>query len=121
MNTAFINAKVYIERGRFEQALLVKDGMIEAAGTDADIVSLAATAVPSETRIIDCRGSTIIPGLNDSHMHLLMVGAGLYQADITGVSSIDEMIDRVRGRHTLRRLEPGPVYGRQAHTHKARP
>ena len=96
MNTAFINAKVYIERGRFEQALLVKDGIIEAAGTDADIVSLAATAVPSETRIIDCRGSTIIPGLNDSHMHLLMVGAGLYQADITGVSSIDEMIDRVR-------------------------
>ena len=38
----------------------------------------------------------MIPGINDSHMHLLNVGMDFATAPITGVSSVDEMVERVK-------------------------
>lgn len=52
------------------QAIAVKDGLVEAVGKDADIMRLAGV----ETTMVDLKGRRVIPGLNDSHTHLIREG-----------------------------------------------
>ncbi len=52
------------------QAIAVKDGLVAAIGSDADVVRLAN----ADTVIIDLKGRRVIPGLNDSHTHLIRGG-----------------------------------------------
>ena len=54
----------------FVEALAVTDGKIIATGTDREILELRGP----ETRVIDANGRTVIPGLNDSHMHPIRTG-----------------------------------------------
>lgn len=91
MKTAFINGKVYIEKGHFEEALLVEGNRILLAGTSAAVKKAAEGA-----EIYDCGGRTVLPGINDSHMHIMQVGCGLHQVQIDDVTSIEEMIERTR-------------------------
>lgn len=51
-------------------AIAVKDGLILAVGTDAEILALAG----DDARKIDLGGRRVIPGLNDSHTHLIRGG-----------------------------------------------
>jgi len=95
MKRAFVNAKIYVEKGVYAQALLVKDGMIEAVGSDEEVLA-AAEAGGGDFEKVDCGGRTIIPGLNDSHMHLFMFGRNLAKAKTDDVKSIEEMIQRCR-------------------------
>ena len=55
------------ERFTIAQAIAVKGERIVAVGTNQDISRLAGP----NTRRIDLRGRTVIPGLIDNHMHLL--------------------------------------------------
>jgi predicted amidohydrolase YtcJ len=52
------------------QAVAVKDGLIQAVGSDAEIAALAGEA----THVIDLRGRAVTPGLIDSHNHFQVVG-----------------------------------------------
>ena len=54
----------------FVQAIAVADGKVVASGTNQDILRLRGP----ETRVIDAVGRTVIPGLNDSHMHPIRGG-----------------------------------------------
>src|SRR5437773_2677649 len=45
-------------------ALLIQDGIIRYAGSEA-----GAPPVPADTRRIDARGGTIMPGLVEAHFH----------------------------------------------------
>jgi predicted amidohydrolase YtcJ len=55
----------------FVQALAIKNGIILATGTSKNILeSYKATS----TEIIDAKGKTVIPGLNDSHIHVIREG-----------------------------------------------
>ena len=51
------------------QALAVSDGRIVAIGSEDEVMPLAAGA-----RVIDAHGRRMIPGLNDSHTHLIRGG-----------------------------------------------
>jgi predicted amidohydrolase YtcJ len=51
-------------------ALAVKDGLVAAVGEEAEIMPLAGP----DTEIIDLGGRRVIPGLNDSHTHLIRGG-----------------------------------------------
>lgn len=51
-------------------AVAIADGKILAAGSHDRIMSFAAEG----TQIIDLKGHTVIPGLNDSHLHLIRGG-----------------------------------------------
>ncbi len=90
MNTILHNAKVYVEKDSFAEAVLVEDGLISAVGTNSEILSLG----DENTKMIDCGGKTLIPGLNDSHLHFMQFGETLNQVNIEGVTSIDEMVKR---------------------------
>ena len=88
---ALKNGKIYVERGVFAQAVLMENGRVTAVGSNEDIDALAGDA-----RVIDCGGRTVIPGLNDSHLHLIQIGTRLSRAEIAGSSSIDDMVQRVK-------------------------
>lgn len=86
---ALLNGKIYVERDVFAQALLAVEGVIAAVGTNDEIRALAGDAP-----VFDCGGRTVLPGLNDSHLHLLMVGESLAKVDLMGCTSIDDMVQR---------------------------
>ncbi|MFA6223760.1 MAG: amidohydrolase [Desulfomonilaceae bacterium] len=54
----------------FVEAIAIKDGKISAVGTGDEILRLRGPA----TKVIDVGGRTVIPGLNDSHMHPIRGG-----------------------------------------------
>ena len=51
-------------------AIATTDGVVAATGGDAEVMRLAGDA----TRVIDLDGRRVIPGLNDSHTHLIRGG-----------------------------------------------
>lgn len=58
------------KEGEFVQALAIRDGKIAAAGSDQAVLRLRQP----DTRVIDVAGRTVIPGLNDSHTHVIRAG-----------------------------------------------
>ncbi|MDQ3203656.1 MAG: amidohydrolase [Pseudomonadota bacterium] len=51
-------------------AVAIKDGRFVVVGSDAQAMALQGAG----TKIIDLHGRTVIPGLNDSHLHLIRGG-----------------------------------------------
>lgn len=92
MKTLFYNAKIYIEKGHFEEAVLVNRDKIESIGSSKDLMNI----VDDTCTLYDCKGLTMIPGLNDSHMHFMQFGETMHQAKIDEAKSIDEMIEACR-------------------------
>ena len=58
------------ERGTMAEAVAVKDGKILAVGSDEDIAKYKGP----DTQTIDAGKRTVIPGLNDSHLHVIRGG-----------------------------------------------
>ena len=52
------------------QALAIADGKILRAGSNEEVMKLAQ----ADTKIVDLNGRRVIPGLNDSHLHLIRGG-----------------------------------------------
>jgi predicted amidohydrolase YtcJ len=52
------------------EAIALGDGKILATGSNDEVLRLRGTA----TLVIDAGGRTVIPGLNDSHLHLIRGG-----------------------------------------------
>jgi predicted amidohydrolase YtcJ len=75
------------------QALAIEDGRIVATGRADEMRKLAGSA----TRIIDLRGSTVIPGLIDSHIHAIRAGFR-YATEVhwDGATSLSEALRRLR-------------------------
>ena len=55
MDTIIKNAKIYVESGRFESAMLIRDGYIIAVGDIGEIEALAG-----QHKVIDAEGRTIV-------------------------------------------------------------
>src|SRR5262245_37954139 len=58
------------ERRSFASAVAIRDGRFVAVGSDADVMAYRG----ERTQMIDVGGRTVIPGLNDSHMHPIRGG-----------------------------------------------
>jgi predicted amidohydrolase YtcJ len=76
-------------------ALAVRDGRIEAVGSDNEITKLAGAG----TRVVDLAGHRLIPGLNDSHTHLIRGGLNyLLELRWDGVSSLADAMAMLRAQ-----------------------
>ncbi len=75
------------------QAIAVKHGLIQQVGTNSDIRALRG----SDTRILSASGKTLIPGLNDSHMHPTRAGR-FYATELRwdGLSSLERGLQMIR-------------------------
>ncbi|WP_229417607.1 amidohydrolase [Pseudoduganella buxea] len=85
------NAKVatMVKEGDFAQAVAIDGGKITAVGSTAQILKHKKAG----TRVIDAGGRTVIPGLNDSHLHIIREGLN-YNAELRwdGVTSLKEAL-----------------------------
>jgi hypothetical protein len=60
-----------LDRARPEaQAIAIRDGRVEAVGTTDEIMRVAG----EDAQVVDLGGRRVIPGLNDSHTHLIRGG-----------------------------------------------
>lgn len=74
------------------QALAVSERRILAVGDNQKIQGLATAA----TRVIDARGSLIVPGFNDSHVHFVSGGKQLSSVDLRTAKTPEEFVERLR-------------------------
>ncbi len=76
-------------------AVAMADGLFIGVGSDDDIMKLAG----SGTKVIDLKGKRIIPGLNDSHTHLIRGGLNyLMELRWDGVQSIATALDMLKAQ-----------------------
>ena len=70
------------------EALAVRDGRVVALGSDGEIRALST----SETRVVDAGGRLVLPGFQDTHIHLQDCGYEYgMNADLTGPRTPDEL------------------------------
>ncbi|WP_147200222.1 amidohydrolase [Pantoea sp. MBD-2R] len=83
-------------------AVAIKDGKFLAVGSEAEVMHYAGEA----TQVVDLQGSTGIPGLNDSHLHLIRGGLN-YNLELRweGVPSLADAL-RMLKEQALRTPNP---------------
>ena len=85
------NAKITTldEQSSEAQAIAIADGKVVKTGSDDDIMRLSN----STTKVIDLNGRRVIPGLNDSHLHIIRGGLN-YNMELRweGVPSLSDAL-----------------------------
>lgn len=95
--------------------VIIEGDRIVAAGREADI------AIPSNARIIDAKGGTILPGLIDSHVHDTWspeVRREFLELGVTSVCDLGSPIERMdefeqdawNGKPVARGFRAGPIF-----------
>ncbi|MBW2367817.1 MAG: amidohydrolase [Deltaproteobacteria bacterium] len=97
-----MNADLVIKNGKvitvdpdfsIKQAIAVKNGRILAVGSDGDM----AQYITADTKVLDLKSKTILPGINDSHMHGASFGMARpplsLDLSFPAVQSISDMVD----------------------------
>lgn len=74
------------------QALAIEGDRIVAVGSDEEILAMKG----EDTELVDLEGRLMVPGFNDSHMHLLSYGYSLTMADLNGTDSVQDVVHRTR-------------------------
>lgn len=108
----YINGKIITVDPRFTiaEAIAITRGKFEAVGVDTDIQKLAGPA----TRVIDLHGRTVIPGLEDSHLHNAGGGPGV---DLSKARSLADVLAAVSQR--VRTAASGEVVVSNGDWHEA--
>jgi hypothetical protein len=76
------------------QAIAIRDDKIAKVGTNEGI----RPWIGKDTRVIDLRGRTVVPGFIDTHVHVMEFGRSLAWIDLRGVRSIREIQERLEKR-----------------------
>lgn len=74
------------------QAILVEDGIIIKTGTAEEVFARKT----EDTRLIDLRGKTMLPGFIDGHSHFSGLATSLGQCDLSHASSFEEIVRALR-------------------------
>jgi predicted amidohydrolase YtcJ len=102
MTTIIRNARIYVRRGRFCQALMIHKDRIVRTGTNEDIFN----DIPPGTENIDAGGALVLPAFHDSHLHLQWVGRREGSIEAAGARSVEEVLER--GRALIEAQKPPP-------------
>lgn len=86
MITVLIKGKIYIEKNNFQEAILIEDGIIKEIGSNKQILK------NHYDEVVDLKGKTVLPGFNDSHLHLVSIGDVMNLCDLTEAESIADII-----------------------------
>lgn len=74
------------------EAMVIRDGRVLFVGTHSGATTAAATG----HRHLRLGDLTVLPGLTDSHNHMLWTGLQEHLLDLSGCPSIRELLDRIR-------------------------
>ncbi len=105
MKRIFYNGKIYTldKKNSVAEALYVEGNIIKKAGTKEEIMRYKNDG----TTLTDLGGKTVVPGFNDSHMHLMVYGKSMNEVDLNGVKSVEEIIKRGQDFLKSMKLAPG--------------
>ena len=101
-DTVYVNGKIITVDKMFTiaQAVAVKDGRFVGVGTSEEM----RRYVSSTTRVVDLKGRAVIPGLMDSHTHMLGAGAAETRAPLFRAKTIAEaqaiIADFIKAKNT---------------------
>jgi len=76
------------------EAVAIRGDRIVLVGTNDEALALRGPT----TRVIDLRGGTVIPGLQDAHGHFTGLGESLINLNLRSTTSYDQVVDMVRQR-----------------------
>ena len=91
------HGKIYTMDGRVFEAMAVSKDRIVRLGTNAELKNMGGPG----TLKIDLKGMTVVPGFNDSHLHLQVHGANRNSVDLRDAGSVKEIVEKTR-RHMIR-------------------
>ena len=74
---------------RFTGILIGKDGKVKRV-LHGEMLKLR------DTDVVDAKGATVLPGLIDAHGHVMGLGFGALQLDLTGTSSLADLQARLK-------------------------
>ncbi len=91
---AIVNANVLTlnKKAPKAQAVGVLGDKIACVGTDAEIKA----GVGPNTKVIDAKGQTVLPGFHDSHMHPLLVGHFANGVVLNDVKNVKEFLEKIK-------------------------
>lgn len=94
MNLILTNGKIHTMdmSNKITEAVAVKDDKIVKVGTNDEVLSLKT----DNTTIIDLKGKVMVPGFNDSHMHLFNFANSLNMVDLNNCSSVEGLIKTIK-------------------------
>lgn len=94
MDIMLVNGKVHTmdTSNKVTEAVAIKDGKVFKVGTSEELLSFKT----ANTKTIDLKGKVLLPGFNDSHMHLLNFANSLSMVDLNNCSSIEELIEKLK-------------------------
>jgi len=105
-----VHAELILSRGRIRTLgrtgvtphshLAIAGGKVVACG-GREVLGLRGP----RTRVVDLRGSAVLPGFNDAHAHVVYYGLTRFGADLTGARGIDDILDRLQAQ--VAKLKPG--------------
>jgi predicted amidohydrolase YtcJ len=94
------------DRRPFAQAVATRDGRFIAVGTEQEVLECRG----DQTQVIDVGGRTVIPGLNDSHLHLIRGGLN-YNMELRW-DGVPSLADALRMLKEQARRTPPPQWVR---------
>ncbi|WP_047983598.1 amidohydrolase [Ornithinibacillus californiensis] len=77
------------------EAVVVENGRIIDMGDQNQIMAYWGRL---NTEVINLEGQTVTPGLTDSHVHMSAIAINLLNLDVTGVTSKEEMLQKIGER-----------------------
>ena len=98
----YFNGTIYTGEGMAEgkpqtvEAMAIAGGKVLAVGTTAEVTRLAGPKTVLRDLDSASTSNYIFPGFNDAHTHLGSAGQTKLNLDLTGVKSLQEMLERVR-------------------------
>jgi predicted amidohydrolase YtcJ len=92
----YTNGNIYTvnDKTPHAEAIAVRRGFIQFVGSNDDAVKRKG----SDTKLVDLKGMTVVPGLTDSHCHLIGVGEREMTLNLEGTASLDEFLSKVKAR-----------------------
>jgi predicted amidohydrolase YtcJ len=90
------NGNIYTvnERQPHVEAVAVKGDRIIFVGSNGDVQKY----IGQNTRVLDLKGETVVPGMADAHQHLSGVGFREMTLNLEGVNSLAEFLAKVKAR-----------------------
>jgi predicted amidohydrolase YtcJ len=99
----FKNGNVYTanDKSAKAQAIAVKGDKIVFVGTN----EAAQKFISTNTRVVDLKGNTVLPGFTDAHQHLSGVGQREMTLNLEGTTSLNDLLAKVKAR--VDQAQPG--------------
>jgi predicted amidohydrolase YtcJ len=102
-DVVFKHGNIYTvnERQPHAQAVAVKGDRIIFVGSDEEVKMYEGKG----TRVVDLHGRTVVPGMTDSHYHLLGVGQRELTLNLEGTTNLEDFLAKIKAR--VDRAKPG--------------